>query len=56
MTVDHAEALEALDLLVRALWDTHTFLVDGEPVGDRGAVIEAFRRDQGVSFVRDSFK
>ena len=45
------DALESLSILVDVLWDTHQFLVDGEPVGTKEQVMEAFRQDLQVSFV-----
>ena len=49
--MDHPEALESLSILVDVLWNTHQFLVDGEPVGTKEQVMEAFRQDLQVSFV-----
>jgi len=48
--MDHPQALQALDLLIQALWSTHEFLVEGSPVGSRGDVLTAFREDRQVSF------
>jgi hypothetical protein len=49
--IEHPQALAALRDLVTALWHTHQFMVDGDPVGSIDAVIEAFRQDRSVMFV-----
>jgi hypothetical protein len=52
----HPEALESLRMLVQALWSTHQFFVDGEPVGSQTQVMDAFIEDRQVSFLRETFK
>jgi hypothetical protein len=49
--MDHPQALESLSMLIDVLWNTHQFLVDGEPVGTKQEVMDAFREDRQVSFV-----
>lgn len=55
--IEHPEALRSLDLLVRALWQTHDFMVDGRVVNEMSEVMDAFREDRLVSFtIRDTLK
>ncbi len=49
--MNHPQALESLSILIDALWDTHRFLVEGEPVGTKKEVMDAFVEDRQVSFV-----
>ena len=55
--IEHPEALRSLEILVRALWDTHDFMVDNHTVNEMLEVIDAFRKDRLVSFTtRDTLK
>ena len=49
--MEHPQALESLSMLIDALWDTHQFLVEGETVGTKQQVMDAFREDRQVSFI-----
>ena len=49
--MEHPQALESLSMLIDVLWDTHQFLVEGETVGTKQQVMDAFREDRQVSFI-----
>lgn len=48
--MNHPAALDALSLLIDALWNSHQFLIEGKSASTKEMVIDAFREDLQVSF------